>query len=98
MSKIYIVDVDGTLCTAMRSGEYEKAIPYTHRIDQINKLYDEGNIIKIWTARGSSSGLDWYDFTKKQLDEWGVKYHSFNIGKPMYDVWVDDKADWIFTK
>ena len=33
-----------------------------------------------------------YDFTKNQLDQWGVKYHDLFLGKPAADVYVDDKG------
>ena len=33
-----------------------------------------------------------YDLTFKQLKEWGVKYHYFELGKLSYDLWIDDKA------
>ncbi len=46
----------------------------------------------IGQQRGSGSGKDWREFTKNQLKEWGVKATSINCGKPMYDIWVDDKA------
>jgi hypothetical protein len=55
-------------------------------------LYDEGHTIIYWTARGATTGLDWSELTKTQLDFWGCKYHELRMGKPMYDVWVDDKA------
>ena len=29
--------------------------------------------------------------TKKQLDSWGLKYHLLILGKPTYDILVDDK-------
>ena len=32
------------------------------------------------------------ELTKKQLDDWGVQYTSINMKKPVYDVWVDDRA------
>jgi hypothetical protein len=41
---------------------------------------------------GSGSGKDWYDLTLKQLQDFGVKFHEFNVGKPSYDLWIDDKA------
>lgn len=85
---IYIVDIDGTICT----GPYTEATPIQNRIDYFNRLYDDGHTINYWTARGSSTGIDWFEHTKSQLDQWGVKYHSVNVGKPVYDVWVDDKA------
>jgi hypothetical protein len=55
-------------------------------------LYDAGNEIHYWTARGGVSGKEWTDFTIKQLNDWGVKYTSVSTGKPVYDVWIDDKA------
>jgi hypothetical protein len=33
-----------------------------------------------------------YQFTLKQLKNWGVKYNKIIFGKPSYDVFVDDKA------
>jgi hypothetical protein len=30
--------------------------------------------------------------TRQQLTEWGCRFHSLNLGKPVYDVWVDDRA------
>jgi glycerol-3-phosphate cytidylyltransferase len=70
------------------------------RIKRVNKLYDEGNIIKIYTARGmpDASGditlvySNSYEKVKKQIDSFGLKYHQLILGKPRYDVFVDDKA------
>lgn len=98
---IYIVDIDGTICKEVfnddGSKDYERHVPIFHRIDHINKLYDSGNRIIYWTARGASSGLDWTEVTRRQLFDWNVKYHELWVGtKPHYDVWVDDKAKWIF--
>jgi len=58
---------------------------------KINKLYDEGHIIKIFTARGQGSGNDFSKITKKQLKLWGVKYNEL-LEKPEADFYVDDKA------
>ena len=45
------------------------------------------------TARGSGTGIDWYDVTKKQLDLWGCKYHELSVGeKPVYDLLICDKT------
>lgn len=92
---IYIVDIDQTIClTPFVGGKhmYEHSIPLHHRIEAINKLYDQGHTVIYWTARGSGSGLDWTELTNKQLTEWGCKFHEVRLGKPSYDVWVDDKA------
>ena len=61
-------------------------------IDWINKKYDEGHEITLFTSRGSLSGEEWFDFTLKQVESWGIKYHSLKLGKPAYDLFVDDKA------
>ena len=33
-----------------------------------------------------------YNFTKKQLNKWGLKYHLLIMGKPSYDYFIDDKS------
>lgn len=87
----YMVDIDGTICNNT-NGDYENAQPMVNRIEHFNKLYDEGHTVCYWTARGSNTGKDWYEFTLRQLTSWGAKFHSFNVGKPAYDIWIDDKA------
>jgi hypothetical protein len=93
---IYIVDIDNTICKTSKNDlgkwDYPSSVPFYDRINTVNELYDAGNIIIYWTARGSGSGLDWTDLTKQQLDQWGCKYHEVKLGKPSYDVWIDDKA------
>ena len=54
-------------------------------------LYDNGDRIVYWTARGSGTGIDWREVTEKQFDEWGVKYHELKLFKPIYDLFIDDK-------
>jgi hypothetical protein len=87
----YIVDIDGTICTST-NGDYAEAEPYLSRITHFNNLYDAGNEIHYWTARGSNSGKDWLELTLQQLSSWGVKYTTAQTGKPAYDIWIDDKA------
>ena len=92
MSKLitYCFDIDGTICST--NCEYEDAKPYKEVIKKINSLYNSGNSVILYTSRGSGSGIDWEEFTKKQVDGWGVKYHQLLLGKPMYDIFVDDRA------
>jgi len=91
---IYMVDIDDTICRldTRDPTNYLLAEPIENRIQSMNKLYDNGNVIIYYTARGSGTGLDWEDVTYKQFQEWGVKYHDLKFGKPNYDIWVDDKA------
>ena len=89
--KSYIIDIDGTICFTNQS-DYYNSIPNFSKIQKFNKLYDDGNEINYWTARGANSGKNWDEFTIKQLNNWNVKYTTINMDKPHYDVWIDDKA------
>ena len=89
---IYYIDIDNTICTEVENGEYNLAEPINDRIDEYNKLYDKGHTIVYWTARGTTTGIDWCGETMNQLDKWGVKYNELKLGKPYYDVFIDDKS------
>ena len=90
---IYVFDLDKTLCTYCFEEGIAAAQPLKERIEKVNKLYDEGHTIIIDTARGSITGLNWNELTKKQLMEWGVKYHQVRAGVKFYaDVYCDDKG------
>ena len=92
MKKIYVFDIDGTICTNT-NGAYEAAQPYIDVVEKINKLYNDGNTIKMMTARGSQTKIDWTELTKKQLSNWGVNYHELIMNqKPHADIFVDDKS------
>lgn len=95
---IYCFDIDGTLCTNT-DGEYERAEPHPEVIAKVNTLYDAGHRIVLYTARGSTTEIDWSKLTENQLHSWGVKYHQLVMGKPTAGLYVDDKAmnvkDWL---
>ncbi len=88
---IYYVDIDETICVSPKDRDYSKASPIIKHIDKINELYEDGNTIIYWTARGTGSGIDWRAVTEKQFENWGVKYHKLMFGKPIYDLFIDDK-------
>lgn len=88
---IYCFDIDGTLCTKT-DGDYAQALPYPERISVVNALHAAGHTIKLFTARGSTTGLDWRDLTEQQMHRWGVQYHELILGKPEADIFIDDKA------
>ena len=84
-------DVDGTLCSDT-DGDYPSAVPKPDVIAKINKLYDAGNTIILFTGRGATTGLDWHELTEAQMKAWNVKHHRLIMGKPGGDVYVDDKC------
>ena len=89
---IIYVDIDGTICISIDSN-YNQSSPINQHIKKINNLYDKGNEIIYWTARGQSSGKDWSDLTKKQLNDWGCKYNKLIMNnKPHYDLLICDKT------
>ena len=98
---IIYVDIDDTICTTLGTN-YQTAVPIKEAIDKVNLLYEAGNIIVYWTARGTVTGIDWRDLTEKQLLSWGAKYTELKMGKPAYDVFIDDKninsKDWLEGK
>lgn len=99
--KTYCFDIDGVICTNT-DGEYEKALPDYQVIDRINQLFSEGNKIILFTARGSTTGIDWKALTQKQMAAWKVRYHELFLGKPQADLYIDDRAinslDWLKSK
>ena len=95
----YCFDLDGTLCETLSGPDghgmrYEESTPYPFMIEQVNRLYDEGHKIIIMTARGRGSGINWTEWTTKQLDMWKVKYHELEpmFHKPTADLFIDDKG------
>lgn len=88
----YVFDIDGTLCSMTYNGNYEQAAPFSDMIRTLNCLFDKGEYIILFTARGSSSGKNYRDLTEKQLKDWGVKYNELIMNKPHADYFIDDKG------
>jgi hypothetical protein len=87
--KIY-VDIDETICLNQLNRNYAKAKPIKNNIQKINYLSNDNEII-YWTARGTGTGINWEKVTLKQFEEWGVKFDLLKFGKPVYDIFIDDK-------
>lgn len=87
----FVFDIDGVIALKREKLDYANAEPNTRMITIINKLYDMGNEIILFTARGYVTGIDWEVTTKEQMDRWGVKHHELHMGKPNADYYVDDK-------
>jgi hypothetical protein len=94
-----VFDIDGVICDSS-DGDYYASTPHQKVIDAINKLYDAGHTVILHTARGMGSCcgdqqeayMMWFSHTKKQLQEWGLKFHQLYLGKPEGDYYIDDRA------
>jgi len=94
--KILAVDFDKTISTFEKwEGPTVFGKPIQKMINIVNKMYDSGVIIHIFTCRKDSPEL------RQWLNTNGVKYHDINTlkynyqemsMKPLYDVILDDKA------
>lgn len=83
-----IIDVDGTIFTEEKTFSRSLAKPLPGAIENVNALYDEGHTIILYSSRS------WQEFemTMHWLDHYGIKYHQLYMGKPIGDVWIDDRA------
>ena len=91
IDKTFCFDIDGVVANLSPNNDYSLSTPNKSVIEKINKLYDNNNIIILFTARGSKTGIDWSEVTKKQMSDWGVKYHQLKFGKPAADYYIDDR-------
>lgn len=92
-------DIDNTICLTKKNF-YLKSKPIKKNIKFINFLYDNNFYIKIFTARYMGTYNEninlikkkYFNKTEKQLKSWGLKYHKLYMGKPSFDIYVDDKS------
>lgn len=89
--KTFVFDIDGVIATITPGNDYSLAGPLVDNIRRINRLYDAGNTIILFTARGSATGINWSEVTHRQMTEWGVRHHRLMLGKPAADHYIDDK-------
>ena len=90
---VVYIDIDDTICTREDEADYSSAIPIKANIKKANHYFEEGHTVVYWTARGTTTGIDWREVTEKQLGKWGVKYHHLKFGKPQYDLLIEDKSE-----
>jgi hypothetical protein len=97
--KILCFDLDNTLCVT-KGNNYLDAKPNQKNIDVVNQLYAKGFIIKIFTSRFMGRSKEniqiakrrGFLITTKQLKKWKISYHKLIMGKPSYDLIIDDKS------
>ena len=107
--RVICFDLDNVLCRTKES-DYKNSKPIKNAIKVVNKLFINGYYIKIFTSRFMGRNNEnvkkakkqGFLFTKRQLKKWGVLYHELILGKPSYDLFIDDKniffdkKKWIF--
>lgn len=97
--KVICFDLDNVICSTKKNN-YKQSKPIKKSVKIVNDLFSNGFIIKIFTARfmGRSNDnarkarLNGYKLTKLQLKKWKVNYHKLIMGKPSYDLIIDDKS------
>ena len=92
-----MIDIDGTVLTQQKPGEWEKCEPLPGALNFVNRLYDEGHQVVFYTSRN----FKYMQQTHEQLRKFGFKYHHLDMGKPHGDIIIDDRAvrfqTWIET-
>ena len=103
--KIIAFDIDETLCTINKKNQkkldkYYFSRPLYNNIKLLNRLYQKGYYIKLYTSRGMTRykknikkiKSKYEKLTKNQLIKWKVNYHELIFGKEIFDYIIDDKA------
>ncbi|HEC64010.1 MAG TPA: hypothetical protein ENI23_01810 [bacterium] len=83
-----VIDIDGTICEEKPTFERVLAKPLNGAISSIKTLKDQGHFIILYTARGWAE----YEMTYLWLTNRGIPFDVLLMGKPIYDVWIDDRA------
>jgi len=97
-NKRIVLDYDDTLAFH-KNRDFNNAKPNIPLIKKINKMYESGWIIDIFTARGSISCETRKEADKKyrnDMENWlkkhEVKYNQLSFDKPLAAYYIDDKG------
>lgn len=89
--KVIAVDLDGVLCEDGNDFTPEGLIarkPIKKNIEKINRLFEKGHIIIIYTSRNDK-------YLRPVTEAWlrmhGVKFHALVMSKFWFDVYIDEK-------
>lgn len=96
---VAVFDIDDTICTT-KNRDYINSEPIKEVIDKINLMKSLGWTIRLYTSRGMAScNGDMkliLERNKDILESWlskhNVLYDELIFGKPLADLYVDDKA------
>ena len=79
--KNYLIDIDGTICDDIPNEEPERmgtCLPYPDALKILNKWYDDGHVITLFTSRTDEHR----EVTEMWLKKHGFKYHGILLNKP----------------
>jgi len=95
MSKIWLIDIDGTICEDVPNEESHKfliAEPFPNAAEKIKVFKDRGDTVVFFTARTDKHKV----VTEEWLEEHGFVYDSIIYNKPRIKDgqqyhWIDNK-------
>lgn len=87
-NKVVAIDIDGTICTEERTFERPLAKPLPGALEALQMIKANNNVIILWTGRG----WEQYRVTKQWLDDHDFPYDQIIMGKPIVNVFIDDRA------
>ncbi len=87
-AKTILVDLDGVICTEETFPERPLAQPIAGARAGLRRLRAAGYTVVIYTARSWGE----YRVTRQWLDDHGFVYDGLHMGKPVADIWIDDRA------
>lgn len=94
-----VFDLDDTICKHKKR-QFEKAVPIKDTVEKMRQMKKDGWEIIVYTARGQNSCKgNLADIEKKYADQitgWlsrnNVPFDELRFGKPLADLYVDDKG------
>jgi 7-cyano-7-deazaguanine synthase in queuosine biosynthesis len=84
--KVIAFDLDGVLCR--ESGAYPDRESFPERIEEVNQLFEQENLIVIYTARLEEDREETLHWLLKNQ----VKFHLLVLNKIPFDLLIDDRS------
>lgn len=85
---LVMIDLDGVICSEERTFERSLAEPMEGARQALATLKSMGHTVVIYSARSWAE----YKMTFDWLSRHGFEFDSLVMGKPNYDVFIDDRA------
>ena len=86
--KTYCFDMDGVICYIGKPDHYADRFPIIETINIMSELIEAGHSVIIHTGRHILE----METTQKWLNKHRVPYTLLQFGKPVADLYIDDKA------